>query len=180
MQTSQNTLPCGRIVTVFSAKGKDSDEACYFNSTSRNAIQAPGATKQYRSQVHRLTTILTGVVKASGMHFDAMVCAPSSRGDAREYADCLDIAFSVDDLSDTFTRRHIMKASDPGVTVDMLATEEFIHRPDGSEAEIKSLLIVDDAFATGKTIAAMLQLLHGAGFPTNAEVSVAVCVNMNI
>lgn len=53
--------------------------------------------------------------------------------------------------------------------------EEFIYEARGKEPSIRSLLVIDESFASGKSVAALLHHLREAGLPTDAEITIAVC-----
>jgi uracil phosphoribosyltransferase len=80
------------------------------------------------------------------------------------------------DITATFDRQGVTKAADAG-GVDVMV-KELKHKPDGQERAIKSLLIVDESVAEGKTAAAIIEHLRAAGMPKEAKVTLAVCCRM--
>ena len=178
MTASSITLPNGDTVTVFHATGKNGAAGLYFNA-KRLGATVPSTQQSYLGLVSRLQQKLVQEVMASGVQFDAIVCPPSSSNDAEPYRSAILDKWPVTDLTATFTRNGRMKAQSSETTVDDLVKSEFVHKPNGYEPVIRSILIVDEAIATGKTAAALLELLRRAGMPVCAQVSIAVCSKMN-
>jgi len=64
------------------------------------------------------------------------------------------------------------KATDAGTVEEMV--EEFDYKAGGDETDLKSVIIVDETLATGKTIAATLKHLRNAGMPQGCRIAIAV------
>ncbi|MER9185924.1 phosphoribosyltransferase [Mesorhizobium australicum] len=107
-----------------------------------------------------------------GLQFDAIVRVPSSRNDNLAlYGACLANWPDAEDLSRRLSRAGRVKAADAGTVADMVA--ELVYAPGGNENEIRSLLIVDESSSTGKTAAAVLDILQANGVPAYVEVTLA-------
>lgn len=177
MTASSLTLPTGETVTVFHATGKDGAAGLYFNG-KRLGMTIPTTQERYQSQVPKLLQVLLQEIEASGIHFDAIVCPPSSGNDVRPYREAIYSSWSAKDFTATFSRVGKIKAQNAATTVDDLVEREFVHTPNGCESMIRSLLIVDESIATGKSAAALVQLLRRAGMPADAQIHIAVCSKM--
>ena len=105
--------------------------------------------------------------------FDAAVSPPSSRQDADPYRDSILRDTKVRDLTPNLSRNGDAKASDNKATVQDVI-DEFVYKPDGSENSIKSLLIVEESTAEGKTVAAFLHHLRAAGLTESCSITIAV------
>jgi predicted amidophosphoribosyltransferase len=111
---------------------------------------------------------------------DAVIMAPSSRDDAKPYADAiLKRLNSSSDLSERLSRTGKVKAADAETTGEMLV-QDLTYRGAGDEPGIKSLVIVDETFATGKTVAAMLAVLRANGLPVHEDCKVTVATALKV
>lgn len=178
MTVSKHVLPTGDGVTVYHVTNKDGAAGTYFNG-KRMGIRAPSTAELYKIWLPKYQTMLVRQLEESGMEFDAVVSPPSSGNDAQPYREAILQRWPVLDLSPAFSRKNVIKASRAETTVDDLVDNEFVHVPTGDESQIKSILIVDEAFATGKSVAAIIELLRRAGMPADAKVAVAVCSKMS-
>jgi hypothetical protein len=178
MTVSSITLPTAETVAVLHATDKNGAAGSYFNG-KRLGMTLPMTLQLYRVLVPKLQDALVQQIEASGLQFDAIVCPPSSGNDAQPYREAILSRWPVNDFTDTFTRMGRIKAQNIETTVDDLVEREFVHTPKGHERSIKSILIVDEAIATGKSAAALIELLRRAGMPPDARVSIAVCSKMN-
>lgn len=177
MTISSITLPTAETITVLHATDKNGAAGSYFNG-KRLGMTMPTTVQLYRAMLPKLQNALVQQIEASGVQFDAIVCPPSSGNDAQPYREAILSRWPVIDLTDTFTRLGKLKAQRLETTVDDLVEREFVHAPNGNELSIKSILIIDEAIATGKSAAAMIELLRRAGMPADAQVSIAVCSKM--
>lgn len=104
-------------------------------------------------------------------HFDAIVSPPSERADADVYRNDLIGRTEALDLTERFSRKGKVKASTASSAQEII--DEFDYAPQGDEHKIRSLLIVDESVASGKTIVAVLEHLRRAGLPENCNIMVA-------
>lgn len=152
MTVSSITLPTGETVSILYATDKNGAAGSYFNGR-RIGMTLPMTLQLYRSLVPKLQEALVQEIEANGLQFDAIVCPPSSGNDAQPYREAILSRWPVKDFSDTFTRMGQIKAQNSETTVDELVEREFVHTPNGYEPSIKSILIVDESIATGKSAA---------------------------
>ena len=176
MPTIVLTLPTKETVRAFHATNSEGVAAAYFNG-KRMGFNGARSKEQYESQIPTLQAALVNEINLSGMTFDAVVCAPSKDTDVIPYFRAVLERLPLRDISKNLTRKEEKKASRPETTVDDMI-EEFVYTPDGREPNIRSILIVDESVATGKTIAAILHHLRAAGLPEDAKIAVAACVKM--
>jgi hypothetical protein len=100
-------------------------------------------------------------VEASGIEFDTVVLAPSSRHDAVPFMTAIATRWpNARGITSSFNRQGVAKAANPGGPEVM--GKELVHPPDGKEKEIRSLLIVDESVGEGKTAAIIGHLRTGA------------------
>lgn len=102
----------------------------------------------------------------------AVVSLPSSRNDVDPYREEILQKCSANLLEGSFSRKGERKAANGGTVEDMI--NEFDYRPAGNEADIETIIIVDESIATGKSVAAALFHLREAGLPQDCKVVVAV------
>lgn len=178
MTISSITLPTAENITVIHATDKSGAAGAYFNG-KRMGATIPITSQLYRNLVPKLQDTLVQQIEVSRLQFDAIVCPPSSGNDAQPYREAILCKWPVVDFTDTITRMGKIKAQKTEITVDDLVEREFIHVPNGYEPSIKSLLIVDESIATGKSVAALIVLLRRAGMSAGARVTIAVCSKMN-
>jgi hypothetical protein len=103
--------------------------------------------------------------------FEVVLAPPSRRADLEPYLnEVVSRGIARNDLS------HRLRRKEPGTSrhqsFDQLI-DALDFEGDGTLANARSLLIVDDYFVTGRTAAAVLSLLRSHGFPTDADVTVA-------
>jgi predicted amidophosphoribosyltransferase len=116
------------------------------------------------------------LIKFAG-HFDdemgAIVSPPSSRPRLLDpYRAALLKKFPrALDLTDAFTDTS-KPSSGLGTSFEHLVTA-ISYKPLGNEPALKSLVIVDDVLASGRTAAAVIQKLTDAGLPQNCQITVA-------
>lgn len=177
MTFSLITLPTAETITVLHATGKDGAAGSYFNG-KRLGLTTPLTEQLYRTVVPKLQQALVQEIEAAGIQFDAIASPPSSGDDAVPYREAILKRWPVVDFTDTFTRRGKFKAQTTTTTIDDLVQHEFVHVPNGREPSIRSILIVDESVATGKSAAALIRLLRRAGMPADAQTCIAVCSKM--
>ncbi len=101
-----------------------------------------------------------------------IVSPPSSRQDAEPYRKAILSAHErVHDITQFFTKQPNVKAIQPTTTLqELIAAIETVAELDLKI--FKEVVIVDELFSRGTTIAAMLHHLREAGLPKEAEVLV--------
>ena len=110
-----------------------------------------------------------------GRAFDLVVCCPSSRDDARFYwrrlaASVLRNRNDFLDLSDCFLKERGFKMGSAGSLEQ--ARAKIACNFDGALAGIRDVLLVDDVWASGKTVGLLVSLLAAKGLPEEAQVTV--------
>lgn len=177
MQTKL-VLPTGEEIEVIYVTPHGGTVSNYYNGIRRGWItEDHPVAKEYRRLLPRLMVTLVAAIEASGIQFDTVVMAPSSRKDAVPFMAAIVQRWpKARDITSTFVRQGVAKAGDPG-GAEVIA-KEIVHSPDGRAKDIKSLLIVDEAVAEGKTATAIIERLRAAGMPKEAKVTIAVCCRM--
>ncbi len=171
-------LPNGKAIRLVHSVHLGGSVGNYVNGIRRGWIREDSdAGREFRRlQPQMCDDIVEGMTEL-GLQFDAILRVPSSRGDNLAlYGACLSNWPDAEDLSGRLSRAGRVKAADAGTVADMVA--ELIYAPGGNESEIRSLLIVDESSSTGKTAAAVLDILQANGVPAYVEVTLAVFVVM--
>ena len=173
MPKDQFKLPNGRIVLRIYGVRHPGPGSQYLNWVRMGLVKEGSATAiAYHNQKSFFAQCLAREIEKEGISFDALVSPPSSRDDIDVYRSAILDRVPARVLSG-FTRRGKFKAGDREVTLaDMIA--EFDYAPNGDERDIRSLLIVDESVADGKTAAALLEHLRRNGLPDEALVVLAV------
>lgn len=176
MPISDYTLPTGETICVYHATNSDGWAGAYFNG-KRIGFTGELTEHNYNRAIPELQAKLVQEIEQAGINFDAVVCPPSEGDDIEPYRQAVLERWPIRDLTSNFTRQGQKRAARPDTTVeDMIA--EFIYTPDGKEAVIRSLLVIDESVASGKTISAVLHHLREHGMPEDAAVAAASCVRM--
>ncbi len=128
---------------------------------------------EYRGMKKQFAVELAAQINSEIPEFDAVVSPPSSRPDANPYREAVLRDKKVLDLTRCFSRKGRVKIGRDETTLDQ-AFDELTYQPSGNERDVKSLLIVDESIASGKTVAAVLHHLRGAGLPERCKITVAV------
>jgi hypothetical protein len=115
---------------------------------------------------------LAQIVRTKMSPFDTVFSPPSRRADADVYRGAILADSRALDLSSRFSRKSKIKAATAETLNDLFG--EFEYTAAGDEAKIKSLLVVDESFASGRTVATCLRLLRQAGLSTDCTVRAAV------
>jgi uracil phosphoribosyltransferase len=76
------------------------------------------------------------------------------------------------DLTARFSRNGKIRAAAASSVEEV--RDEFNYQSVGDESEIKSLLIIDESLASGRTVAAVLDHLRSVGLPKDCIIYVAV------
>lgn len=166
-------LPSGETVRfVYLRKFPNLDDMIYLQSARSGLLDDSSITAQgYRNMAPHYARQLADAIASCGLAFDAVVVAPSQRQDVAPYIAEISDRMGLPDLSAGFARRGNVKAATAASVEEVVA--EFGYQPNGAEANIRSLLIVDDSVATGKTISAMLYHLRKAGLSQDCDATVA-------
>lgn len=176
MPTFEHTLPTDETICVYHATLSDGWAGKYFNG-KRIGFHGELTKHNYNRAIPELQAKLVQEIEQAGIIFNAVVCPPSDGDDIEPYRQAVLERWPVRDLTGNFTRQGRKRAVRPDTTVeDMIA--EFVYTPDGKEAEIRSLLVIDESVASGKTIAAVLHHLRKHGMLEDAAVAAASCVRM--
>lgn len=105
--------------------------------------------------------------------WQAVVAPPSSHDFAKPYLTAILERTNALDLTQRFTRAGPVRSSaDPPPALAELA-ESISYAPEADESGIRSLLFIDDVFASGRTLAALLQHLRKSGLPADCTVQAA-------
>lgn len=176
MPTFDHILPTGETICVYHATFSGGWAGNYFNG-KRIGFNGETTKDNYNRAIPELQRKLVQEIEQAGIIFDAVVCPPSYGDDIEPYRQAVLERWPVRDITGNFTRQGRNRAVRPDTTVeDMIA--EFIYAPDGKEEEIRSLLVIDESVASGKTIAAVLHHLRKHGMLEDAAVAAASCVRM--
>lgn len=174
MAVGEFGLPIGQMVRlVYLERLPNSSPLNYLQLVrSQQQIHAPDLVTAYRNMVGFYARKLSSTVTTAEIPFDAVVSPPSSRDDATPYREAIVGNSDICDLTTGFSRKGAVRAA-TACSVDEIV-DEFEYAAAGCESRIKSLLIVDESIASGRTVAAILVHLRRVGLPTEAQVSVAV------
>jgi predicted amidophosphoribosyltransferase len=172
MPTSELTLPTGeKVRLIYGAKHPEKGTA-YLNAVRMGLVdKLANLAAEYRGMEKIYALRLAAQIKAETIAFDAVVSPPSSREDATPYREAVLQVGRAQDRTANFSRKNKVKIGHNDTTLAQ-AIDELIYKPDGTEAGIKSLLIVDESVASGKTVAAVLHHLREAGLPKDCKVIV--------
>lgn len=176
MPTIDFTLPTQRTIRLSYVTDHTGAAGQYFNA-KRMGLNAPSISELYLLKVPALQKALVAEIENAGIQFDTVVCPASKDRDTDPYRDDVLERWPVRDISANFGRKGVKKAMRPETSVDDMIGE-FSYQPDGAEGSIRSLLVLDESVASGKTIAAIIHLLTQAGMPHDATVAAAVCAKM--
>ncbi|KQW77850.1 hypothetical protein ASD03_26800 [Ensifer sp. Root127] len=149
----------------------------YFNAKRLNKL-GPELEVTYLAMRSTYAWELIRSIEASGLEFDAILCPPSSTDDVRPYQEAIATRWPVVDLSENISRKGLLNARDAETSVEDLVGSEFNYMPNRGEPNFRSVLIIDESCSTGKTIAAVQQILWRSGLPKGALVAAAVCAKM--
>ena len=180
MPIAQFTLPTDeRISLAYLRRWPRLGDMIYLQGVRSGRLPENSLTaRQYRAMVPFYATRLANLATGNDApRFDATVSPPSARDDANPYRnEVLGRRQGLLDLTSRFSRRGRLRAANT-VSIDEMRNE-FVYRPVGDEGRINSLLIVDESLASGRTVAALLAHLRGAGLPGNCIICVAVAAHL--
>jgi hypothetical protein len=170
-------LPTGDVVELVYVAGANGGAGTYFNAKRRGKL-TDGIEAPYQAKLWLYKNSLVKELENLGVKFDAIASPKSDHLDAEPYRQAVLNGCSVLDLTENFTRTGEKKAADTSTTLDDMMSE-IVYAADGVESKLRSVLIVDDSIASGKTAAAMITKLRDAGLPPDARVVIAVCAKMS-
>jgi hypothetical protein len=133
-----------------------------------SAIRGRDVEQEYREDLPeaiRAFGLLTAPISA-----DAIALVPSSRTLSRPYADAIVDRFPLD-LSQFFRKADGVRAADCNDFEQLVAAISYSGPRQDS---LRSVVLVDDVFESGRSAAATILRLRGAGMPASATVSIAV------
>lgn len=166
-------IPTGEQIDVLALRQWPGlDDMVYLQSVRRGMTDDHPIAKQYHNMRKVYPFHSAEIVAKSGIQFDSIVRPRSSRHDAEPYFNAIAGKIQLRDFSDSFTRRGDVKSADSPPLEALIADLEY--HPNGMEKDIRSLLIVDEFFASGASVAVILHHLRTAGMPIDARVTVAV------
>jgi hypothetical protein len=173
MPKSEFTLPTGEKVTVIYGAKHPGKGTAYLNAVRMGPVdENSDMAVEYLKMKTHWARQLAAQVKNEISDFDAVVSPPSSRpDDANAYRAAVLHHSNARDLTSNFSRRGKVKVGLNGTSLEQ-AIDEMVYTSDGTELDIKSLLIVDESIASGKTVAAILHRMQKAGLPKECKVTI--------
>lgn len=165
-------LPNGLTIRLVYVVEHGGIVSSYYNGIRRAWIKEDSETAlQYHSKLPELIEAMMAAL--DGLEFDTIAMAPSSRSDAVPFAKAVTERWpDARDITAHFSKRS-KKAADDGDLKSMMSSIGYT--ADDKEELIRSLLIVDESIATGKTAAAMIERLKVAGMGENIDVTLVAC-----
>ena len=165
-------LPTGETVSfVFLRKYPNLGDMIYLQSVRSGKLDHTSLVAQsYKSMAKIYARQLARAVVNIELRFDAVV-PPSKRSDVDVYRNAVVERLGVRDMTNGFSRKGMASAATASSVSEMI--EEFDYVAFDGESEIKSLLIVDESVASGKTYAAVLHHLREAGLTRDCKITVA-------
>lgn len=167
-------LPTGEIVRQIYGVRHPGKGTAYLNAVRTTKIDENSLmATEYHGMKRTYAVQLAAEVKRHVPDFDAVISPPSSRPDAEPYRDAVLYGSKARDISQNFSRKGKVKIGHDDTTLEQ-AIDELVYTADGAESGIKSLLIVDESSASGRTAAAVLHHIREAGLTASCEVTVVV------
>jgi hypothetical protein len=123
----------------------------------------------YQNMVSTFAWQLASQVVAAVPNRCSLITPPSSRNDSQPYVDAILLDRPLLNLSAQMSRKYGVRAATATSLQQLI--DEFEYRPSGKEPSIKSLLIVDETIASGRTVHAVLHHLLREGLPIDCEVT---------
>lgn len=166
-------LPTGETVSfVFLRKYPNLGDMIYLQSVRSGKLDHTSLVAQsYKSMAKIYARQLARAVVNIELRFDAVVVPPSKRSGVDVYRNAVVERLGVRDMTNGFSRKGMASAATASSVSEMI--EEFDYVAFDGESEIKSLLIVDELVASGKTYAAVLHHLREAGLTRDCKITVA-------
>jgi hypothetical protein len=173
MPKEEFTLPTGETVSLIYGAKHPGKGTTYLNAVRMGPVdEQSGMAVEYHGMARAYSWELAAQVKDEVPDFDAVVSPPSSRQDAHPYREAVLRERSARDLTPNFSRKGEVKIGHNDTTLEQ-AIDELIYTRNDTESGIKSLVIVDESIASGKTVAAILYHMRKAGLPDGCKVTVA-------
>lgn len=162
-------LPSGEVVTlIYGAKWPDLETQYFQGIRSESLDESHSAALYYHRMkkiwAYRLGSELYNHIKTE----DVLISPPSSSNDTDVYRDAIRAKISSASDAGTFTRHGNTKASAASTIEEMIG--EFACSPAGNEDDFRSIVILDESVASGKTISATLFHLRKAGLPKDCRI----------
>jgi hypothetical protein len=172
MPKEELTLPSGEKVTLIYGAKHPGRGTTYLNAARMGPVDEKSSMAvEYHAMESFYGLQLAAQVEGEVPDFDAVVSPPSSRPDANPYRNAVLRGRIAHDLTPNFLRKGKVKVGQNDTTFEQ-AIDEMIYTGDGTESGVKSLLIVDESIASGKTVAAVLHHLRTAGLSKECKVTV--------
>jgi hypothetical protein len=174
--TEDLKLPTGETVRfTYLRKWPNLHDMIYLQSVRSGLIKEDSLTaKGYLNMAPHYANQLADALGIGDPPFDAGVMPPSVRNDAEVYFKEVVRRTNIRDLSQGFSRKGTAK-SETSQSVEKIIAE-FSYSTISVEECSRSLLIIDDSVASGRTICAVLAHLRQAGLPRDCSVMVAAPV----
>jgi hypothetical protein len=164
-----------RVRVAYLMKGDKPGVFCYLQGLRTGALAAVSGgnpeNTECASLYHANEKKFAGKLERElpGQTFDAILSPQSRYNTATAYRDAFIAASrALIDLTGRFWKDGAAKAGEEGVTPEQIFLE-VKYRPRGDEPHLRSVLIVDDIFNSGKTVAAVIQRLVEAGVPPDCD-----------
>lgn len=172
MPTTSFELPANRAVQlIYGAKYPNGGTIYLQGIRSKLIDEEAEIAREYHGMSRIYAERLAQEVVAHINNEVTIAMPPSSRRDGELYRDALLMRLNARDISDRFTRKGNIKASE-GHSIEKMI-DEFEYRFGGDESQIQNLLIIDESIASGATAAALLAHLSNAGLRQDCTVFVA-------
>lgn len=174
MMAKDFELPSGETVClVYLREFPNLGDMIYLQSIRSGFLDVSSpAAQSYLNMAPHYARQLAEAIRKGNPTFDAVVMPPSQRKDAVIYMDEITDGMILLDLSDRFSRTGQVRSATANSLDDVIT--EFRYQVKGEEANIQSLLIVDDSLSSGKTASALLHHLREAGLPGDCSITLAV------
>ena len=170
-------LPSGHSAILVSVGNETSGDLFWLHVKRTSRAETASSMKlSYNTMVNlKYTKILTNNVLELKGRYDAVIKAPSSQMDANPYFDDIQLKLNLDDRSNQFSKTETIKAAE-STPEEVFRAMDFEAR--GDEHQLTSVLIVDESFAAGSTVDAIVRRLVEAGAPGTLQVHIAVALRI--
>lgn len=181
MPEIKKQLPSGTSVTVIYFGDKNSCAShlhykryCISSETEKKAHEV---TYEFNAK-YKIAPELLNLLETLKDQTFTLVVVPSSGSDADIYREHVMCNFKHRDISEGFSKAPHYKASE-NADHPKRTLEAITYNADGTEKQIKHLVVLDDIFATGATVDAVVNRLHQAGMPKNTQITVVAPLFIN-
>jgi len=175
MKTRLKKLPSGLAVNIVYVSDMNGSAAYLHHKrskTPKSKAMLANSKLLYDAMLLTINNFLCDGVKSQAIKFDTFVVAPSSCDDSAPYAERINDAFSMRDISNLFRKQKDYKAIDDEGGIKA-ALEAITYNSDNRENEIGALLILDECVGTGKTVNAVILHLQANGMNTDVQILIA-------